>query len=98
MVMRTVGILKELEVQSKYTKFNLILYFISIFLWMFVISFSFVRLFYNPVISNGLLLEISVMCIIMCGYLFLQNKKRLVDLKKKELEIILNKRYKKKYI
>ena len=96
--MRTVGMLKELQMQEQYTKFNLIMYFISICLWMFVISFSFVRLFSNPVLGNGLLLEVSVISIIICGYLFVKNKKRLDSIREKEKEIQTIKKYRNRYI
>lgn len=96
--MRTVGILKELKMEEQYTKFNLILYFISICLWMFVISFSFVRLFCNPIFSNGLLLEISLISIIICGHLFIKNKRRLDNIKEKEIEIKTTKKFRNRYI
>ena len=96
--MRTVGILKELQMQEQYTKINLVLYSISICLWMFVISFSFVRLFCNPIFCNGLLLEVSVVSIIICGYLFVKNKKRLDSIREKETEIRSSKRQKRSYI
>lgn len=95
--MRTVGILKELQMQEQYTKINLVLYSISICLWMFVISFSFVRLFCNPIFCNGLLLEVSVISIIICVYLFIKNKKRLDDIRQKEIEIKTTKKYKRSY-
>ena len=98
MRMRTVGILKELKMQKQYTRINLILYSVSICLWMFVISFSFVKLFCNPVFGNGLLLEISVISIIICGYLFIKNKKRLENIKQKENEIEAIKKYRNRYI
>ena len=87
--MRTVGILRELKIQRKYTKFNLVLYLISISLWMLIVSFSFVKLFYNPILRNGLFLEISIMSIFICGYLFLRNKKLLDYLEAKEKDIRL---------
>ncbi len=96
--MRTVGMLKELQMQEKYTKFNLIMYFVSICLWMFVVSFSFVRLFCNPVFGNGLFLEVSVISIIICGYLFVKNKKRLDFIREKEKEIQAIKKYRNRYI
>lgn len=85
--MRTVGILNEIKMQSQSIKFNLVLYFVSTCLWSLTICFNIISLFQNPIFINSIALEISIVSVIFCGYLFIKNKHRLDSLKEKELEI-----------
>ena len=96
--MRTVGIIKELRMQAKDTKTNLVLYFVSVCLWGGIVFFNLVKLFYNPTFQNGIILEIGIISFIGCGYLFIINRKRLETLKEKELEIRIVKRVRKSYV
>lgn len=96
--MRTVGILNEIKMQYKSIKFNIILYIISWALLAFTFGLTIVNLIYNPVFINSLVLEISIVGIIFCGYSAISGKRKLDILKEKELEIKIRNRVNKRYI
>jgi hypothetical protein len=93
-----VGIIKELKMQEVNTRGNVILYLLSSLLWLLTVFFNLSKLFYNPSLFNGIMLEVGIICLIGCSYLSIINKKKLDKIKEKELEIKIVKKVRKSYI
>ena len=87
--------LRLLKIEERRTKLERNIYFISGMLFLSSVIINILNIIYYPYLLNGLVLEINIFMIFICGYLFLKKQKKLSSLEDKKIELkieyILNK-------
>lgn len=79
--------LRLLRIKERRTKLERNIYFISGMLFLSTVIINILNIIYNPYLLNGLILEINIFMIFVCGYLFLNKQRRLNNLEDEKIEL-----------
>lgn len=79
--------LNDLKREEKLVKFERNVYFVSCILFFITVFVNVVNIMLYPRLLNGLILEINILMILLCGYLFLQKQKKITLLEDKKIEL-----------
>ena len=79
--------LRKLKKEEKVTKLERNLYLLSSILFLTTIIINILNIIYYPYLLNGLILEINILMISICTYLFIKKQKKVIELEDKKLEL-----------
>lgn len=79
--------LRKLKKEEKVTKLERNLYLLSSILFLTTIIINILNIIYYPYLLNGLILEINILMISICTYLFIKKQKKVMELEDKKLEL-----------
>lgn len=79
--------LRKLKKEEKLTKLERNLYLLSSILFLTTIIINILNIIYYPYLLNGLILEINILMISICTYLFIKKQKKVMELEDKKLEL-----------
>lgn len=79
--------LRKLRKEEKVTKLERNLYLLSSILFLTTIIINILNIIYYPYLLNGLILEINILMISICTYLFIKKQKKVMELEDQKLEL-----------
>lgn len=79
--------LRKLKKEEKVTKLERNLYLLSSILFLTTIIINILNIIYYPYLLNGLILEINILMISICTYLFIKKQKKVMELEDQKLEL-----------
>lgn len=79
--------LRKLKKEEKLTKLERNLYLLSSILFLTTIIINILNIIYYPYLLNGLILEINILMISICTYLFIKKQKKVMELEDQKLEL-----------
>lgn len=79
--------LRILKKEEKITKIERNLYLLSSILFLTTIIINILNIIYYPYLLNGLILEINILMISICTYLFIKKQKKVMELEDQKLEL-----------
>ena len=79
--------LRKLKKEEKLTKLERNLYLLSSILFLTTIIINILNIIYYPYLLNGLILEINILMISICTYLFIKKQKKVMEQEDKKLEL-----------
>lgn len=79
--------LRILKKEEKITKIERNLYLLSSILFLTTIIINILNIIYYPYLLNGFILEINILMISICTYLFIKKQKKVIELEDQKLEL-----------
>ena len=85
--MTTKKTIKKLKRIEKKTKLERNIFFISSTLFFLTVIINIIDICYSPYLINGLILEINILMIFLCGYLFIKKQQKLALIADEKIEL-----------
>lgn len=85
--MNVVKKLNDLKKREKLIKIERNIYLVSTLLFFVTVIINIINIINYPYILNGLILEINILMILGCGYLFIKKHKKIISLEDEKIEL-----------
>ena len=85
--MNIVKKLNDLKKREKLIKIERNIYLVSTLLFFCTVIINIINIINYPYILNGLILEINILMILGCGYLFIQKHRKIIALEDEKIEL-----------
>lgn len=85
--MDNIDSLNTLVKRERIVKIERSIYLFSTILFLITVIINVVNIMYYPYLLNGLVLEINILMILLCGYLFIKKQKMISVLEDKRIEL-----------